>query len=46
LSTRRCAGKCLDRVVRDIKERNADAGPDELMKLIDEAMEWARADPS
>ncbi|MGH9461229.1 MAG: ribbon-helix-helix domain-containing protein [Vicinamibacteria bacterium] len=36
----------FDRVVRDIKERNADADPDELMKLIDEAVEWARADPA
>jgi len=36
----------FDRVVREIKERNADADPDELMKLIDEAVEWARADPS
>ncbi|HXV61696.1 MAG TPA: ribbon-helix-helix domain-containing protein [Vicinamibacteria bacterium] len=34
----------FDRVVRDIKERNAEANPDELMKLIDEAVEWARAD--
>ena len=34
----------FDRVVRDIKERNADADPVELMKLIDEAVEWARAD--
>ena len=36
----------FDRVVRDIKERNADTDPDELTKLIDEAVEWARADPS
>ena len=36
----------FDRVGREIKERNADADPDELMKLIDEAVEWARADPS
>ena len=36
----------FDRVVREIKERNADADPDELMKLTDEAVEWARADPS
>jgi len=34
----------FDRVVQDIKERNADADPDELTKLIDEAVEWARAD--
>jgi hypothetical protein len=34
----------FDRVVRDIKERNADADPVELMELIDEAVEWARAD--
>lgn len=36
----------FDRVVRDIKERNADADPEELTKLIDEAVEWARADSS
>jgi hypothetical protein len=36
----------FDRVVRDIKERNADTDPDELTKLIDEAVEWARADPA
>ncbi|MGH9460775.1 MAG: ribbon-helix-helix domain-containing protein [Vicinamibacteria bacterium] len=36
----------FDRVVRDIKEHNAGADPDELMKLIDEAVEWARADRS
>jgi len=36
----------FDRVVRDIKERNADTDPDELMKLIDEVVERARADPS
>ena len=34
----------FDRVVQDIKKRNADAEPDELMRLIDEAVEWARAD--
>ena len=36
----------FDRVVRDIKDRNADIDPGELMKLIDEAVEWARADPA
>jgi len=36
----------FDRVGRDIKERNADTDPDELMKLIDEVVERARADPS
>ena len=30
-------------IVKDIKERNADADPDELDKLIEEAVERARA---
>ncbi len=30
-------------VVKDIKERNADADPDELAQLIEEAVERARA---
>jgi hypothetical protein len=33
-------------VVKDVKERNADADPDALNKLIDEALEQARADRS
>lgn len=36
----------FDRVVRDIKERNADVDQDELIKLIDEAVEWARTNPA
>lgn len=30
-------------IVKDIKERNADADPGELQKLIDEAVEQTRA---
>ena len=33
----------LSLVVSDIKERNADADPDELASLIDEAVERTRA---
>jgi hypothetical protein len=32
--------------VKEIKERNASVDQDELMKLIDEAVEGARAHPS
>lgn len=32
--------------VQRIKEENAEADPDELQRLIDEAVEWARADRS
>ncbi len=31
--------------VQRIKESNADADPEELSRLIDEAVDWARADP-
>jgi hypothetical protein len=30
-------------IVKDVKERNADADPDELAELIEEAVERARA---
>jgi hypothetical protein len=34
----------FDLTVEEIKARNAEANQEELMRLIDEAVEWARAD--
>jgi hypothetical protein len=39
-------GRVFRLTVQRIKEQNADADPDELQRLIDEAVDWARADRS
>ncbi len=42
----RCAARYSTGLCATFKDRNTDADPDELMKLIDEAVEWLRADPA
>lgn len=39
-------GEILRRVVRDIQERNKDLSAEEAQALADEAVAWARANPS
>ena len=36
----------FDLTVKEIKERNASADQETLLDLIDEAVEWARANPA
>ncbi len=36
----------FDRTVKDIQDRNAQYGQDEILDLISEGVEWARADRS
>jgi len=38
--------RVFDRTVQDIKDRNADTGPDELRRIIDEAVSEVRAERS
>ena len=39
-------GEILRRVVRDIQERNRNLSAEEAQALADEAVAWARANPS
>ena len=36
--------RVFELTVQRVKENNADADPDELARLIDEAVDWVRAD--
>jgi hypothetical protein len=39
-------GEVLRQTVREVREENADLSDDEAMKLAEEAVAWARANPS
>ena len=37
--------RVLQRTIQDIRERNADADPDEIQRIVDEAVSEVRAQP-